>query len=123
MINGKIERKYYKVVTADMKSLGLARNPTIYTYKLGEVYKMKDEELKADNGHSGGIWLAPSRSSAKQIVEYMAEKHETYTRVFEVEIGRILYENSYRLKTESVRFLMEIYYIFKLENRKLQFVD
>lgn len=61
--------------------------------------------------------------SLKEIVEHMREKHGVTTRVFEVVIGRILFENSYRLITDQVTFLLELYYIFKLGNKKVMFVD
>ena len=117
------EKKYYKVVTEDMMSLGLANNPTIMQFGLGETTYQPEDNVVEGKGHSGGIWLAPNKSSAKKIVEYMRENYGVTTRVFEVEIGRILYENAYRLKTDQVTFLLELYYIFKLDNKKVMFVD
>jgi len=95
-------KKYYKVVTEDLQSLGLRRNPNIMTFPIDKwVYEPKGriDYSKAD---LGGIWVAQTLSGANGLVKYMKKKNVS-VRLFECEIGNILYENSYRVKTDKVK--------------------
>lgn len=97
--------KYYKVVTNELKSLGLRKNPNILTFPVDEwVYEPKDriDYSKAD---LGGIWVAQTRSGANGLVRYMKKQYNINVKLFECEIGDILYQNSYRVKTDKVRLL------------------
>jgi hypothetical protein len=47
----------YKVVTAEMKSLGLRRNPNILTYPLDEWYILPPDQIEEGKGDWGGIWI------------------------------------------------------------------
>lgn len=99
-------KKYYKVVTKDLQSLGLRRNPNIMTFPVDEwVYEPKGriDYSKAD---LGGIWVAQTLSGAKGLVRYMKKKNVP-VKFFECEIGNILYENSYRVKTDKVKLMKQ----------------
>lgn len=101
-------KKYYKVVTEDLKSLGLRRNPNIMTFPINVwVYEPKDR-ISYSNADLGGIWVAQTLSGAKGLVKYMKKKHNIQTKLFECEIGNILYENSYRVKTDKVKITKQL---------------
>ncbi len=105
-----MERYGYRVVTPEMKSLGLRRNPNILTYpETGEIFRLPEDWIKEGMQDWGGIWVSKTLYRAKYLVRYMAEKHHTPgCRVFVAELGKILYENSYRIKPDSVEFLAEL---------------
>jgi hypothetical protein len=93
---------YYKVVTVDLKSLGLRKNPNILNFEIGRwVHENFPKVGKSDDG---GIWVANGRGQANTLQKYMLSKGVP-TRIFKVEIGEILYSNSYRTKTSKVRLL------------------
>ena len=101
-------KKYYKVVTEDLKSLGLRKNPNIMIFPIDKwVYEPKNR-IDYSNKDLGGIWVAQTLSGAKGLVRYMNKKYNSKVRIFECEIGNILYENSYRVKTDKVK-LIELY--------------
>ena len=105
-----MERYGYRVVTSEMKSLGLWRNQNILTYpETGEIFRLPDNWIEAGKGDWGGIWVSKTLYRARRLVRYMAERHQTLgCRIFVAELGEILYENSYRIKTDSVEFLAEL---------------
>lgn len=97
----------YKVVTEDLRSLGLRRNPTILTFPIGEwVYE--NGLLLRTKEDCGGIWVARTLGNARHLAKYMRNERDTETRIFRTEIGERLYQNSYRVKTDKVRMLEEI---------------
>ena len=55
---GREYNMVYKVVTSDMKSLGLRKNPKIITYELGEWFWLPREDVVGGVGDFGGIWAA-----------------------------------------------------------------
>jgi hypothetical protein len=109
-------KKYYKVVTEDLKSLGLRKNPNIMTFPINKwVYEPHPTKGDGGYGGTGGIWVANGLSAGKGLIKYMKKKsykeNNPYyyrCRLFEVEIGDILYSNSYRTKTNKVKLLKEI---------------
>jgi hypothetical protein len=109
-------KKYYKVVTQDLKSLGLRKNPTIMTFPVGKwIFEPKPTKDKGGWGGTGGIWVANNIHDAKGLLKYLRKKalkenkpQFTKCRLFEVEIGNILYSNSYRTKTDKVKLIREI---------------
>lgn len=110
------ERKFYKVVTPDLKSLGLRKNPNILQFTQNVPYVLPDDQVEAGAGDWGGIWVAAKKNGARTLTKYMAEKYGLNCRTFEVQIGDILYENSYRVKTNSVLLLAEVFFLLKLAN-------
>lgn len=98
----------YKVVTNEMKSLGLRRNPTIIQYPVNEWLYLPQEHLKKNKEDLGGIWVARRPGGARTIVNYMRKKHSTETRVFKALLDDVLYANSYRVKTNGVLLFEEI---------------
>jgi len=104
-----LERCGYKVVTYDMKSLGLRKNPNILTYPLAEWYKLPDDWIIEGNEDWGGIWVARKKGGARTLQRYMKDKYDINARIFLSKLGRILFENSYRIKTDAIFMVDEIY--------------
>lgn len=100
---------YFKVVTKDLKSVGLLRAPPIQ-YKIGEwVYPL--EPLSDHPRKGGGLWVHKRRSAAlgsSSGKKYIEEKREIPCRVFVCRIGILLYESSGRVKTDKVMLLEEL---------------
>lgn len=105
-----MERYGFRVVTPEMKSLGLRQNPNILSYpETGEIFRLPNDWLEEGKGDWGGIWVTKNFSRAKYLVRLMKEVHQTNNcRVFVAKVGRILYENSYRIKTNSIQLLAEV---------------
>lgn len=101
------KNKYYKVVTKDMKSLGLRKNPNIMTYRVGKWKYENPDNINYQSSDFGGIWVANGLSQARGLVRYLKKK-SMGSRIFLVEIGDILYQNNYRLKTDKVKLIKEI---------------
>lgn len=102
-IDCRVSKPLYKTVTGGLRSLGLRNNPTILKYIVGGwVYSPTVKKGKADDG---GIWVAVRRSGAETLKKYMKKKYNRSCRVYTVEIGDILYQNSYRLKTNKVKLV------------------
>lgn len=101
-INSKIK---YKVVTQDLKSLGLRKNPNVMSFTINKwKYEPTPIEGKIDHG---GIWCAINLSNAKSLKRYFEKKYAP-ARIFSCEIGNILFENLYRIKTDKVKLIKEI---------------
>lgn len=103
----------YKVVTQDLKSLGLKRNPNILTYPINEWYLLPENQIAYGVQGWGGIWLARIPSGARNLKKYMKDYHNTDTKIFksylkEACLEDILYFNSYRVKTKGIYMFEEI---------------
>lgn len=95
----------YKVVTENMKSLGLRKNPNIMQFSIGEwSYETNPDIGKQD---SGGIWCCERLSAARALKKYY-EKRYGKAEIFECEIGVTLYKNSYRTKTNKIKLFRRI---------------
>ena len=106
------EREYfcgYKVVKADMTSLGLRKNPNIMQFNLDEWIYIPEEKVIEGISDMGGIWLARTPGRARAYQKYMQKKHDAETRVFFSLVDRILFVNQDRMKTNGIRLLEEIY--------------
>lgn len=100
------EMEFFKVITSDRKSLGLRNNPTILSFPLGKW--VESPTVKDGNSDGGGIWLAVTLSNAKRLKKYMFEHYGKRCRIFRATVGRILFRNSYRIKTNRIRCEEEI---------------
>jgi hypothetical protein len=96
----------YKVVTDTMQSLGLRKNPNILTYPVGEWYFLPETLVVPGKSDYGGVWVAKTLSGAKRLADYVKEKYGIRTRIFRAYIAKVLYGNSYRIKTDGL-FLSE----------------
>ena len=100
----------YKVVTADMTSLGLRKNPNIRHF-FTNIWSIEPnpQEGKQD---IGGIWCCEKLSAARALKKYYDRKHPNWevgeARIFRCEIGNVLYQNSYRTKTDKIKLINEV---------------
>jgi hypothetical protein len=107
-LEGKIYFVAYKVVTFDLKSLGLRKNPNVLQYPLDKWYVLPNLQIKGGKDDCGGIWCAVDLSNAKHLKKYMQKKYNQKTRIFKTAIGQVLYRNNYRVKTDKICLLEEI---------------
>ena len=108
-LDGKTYNLGFKVVTKDLKSLGLRKNPNIIQYPVGEWYFLPEERIREGKKDFGGIWVARTLSGAEMLRKYMRKKHSTRTRIFRSALDEILYSNDYRMKTNGIRMFEEIF--------------
>ncbi len=99
----------YKVVTLDLKSLGLRKNPTIIAYPLHE-WILEPNNLIKSAEDSGGIWSGASLASARKTQKYCLDKEKNpfLTRVFYAAIYNPVFANDYRVKSQGLMVLEEI---------------
>jgi len=95
----------YKVVTEDKKSLGLRKNPNVMSFPLNQW--VEEQLPKIGNSDFGGIWCCEKLSSARSLKKYYESRYGD-AKIFSCEIGNILYQNSYRTKTDRVKLIQEI---------------
>jgi hypothetical protein len=93
----------YKVVTEHMQSLGLRKNPNIMTFEIGK-WVLEPTPVVGDGGYRGigGIWCCEKLSAARALKKYFERKYGA-AEIFQCEIGNILFQNSYRTKTDKVK--------------------
>jgi len=96
----------YKVVTEHMKSLGLRRNPSVMVFP-PNIWIKEPRPLEHNNKDWGGIWCCEKLSSARALKKYYEKKYGA-ARIFECEIRNILFQNSYRTKTDEIKLTKEI---------------
>lgn len=114
-INGKWQltsqgsQIYYKVVTEDLKSLGLLRANQLQ-YSIGKwAYPL--EPLSDHSRKGGGLWVSRQKSGAFGLVRYLMKKYQRASRVFVCIIGEILYQKSLdscRVKTDKLMLIREV---------------
>jgi len=68
---GKIYHFGYRVVTEDMKSLGLRKNPNILTYPFQEWLFLEPKQIQKGKQDWGGIWVTRTLGSSKALQKYM----------------------------------------------------
>lgn len=78
------------------------------TFTIDEWVHEPKERIDYSNKDLGGIWVTQTLSGAKSLVRYMKNKYKISTRLFECEIGKILYQNSYRVKSDKVKITNEV---------------
>jgi hypothetical protein len=107
-IDGVLRPILFKVVTDDLKSLGLRKNPNIMQFSDGEWTALSEDELLATNKDWGGIWSTLKLSGAKTLSKYISSQYNKTTKTFLVALDTPLYANSYRVKSKGVFLLSEI---------------
>lgn len=95
----------YKVVTEHLKSLGLRKNPNVMTFITNRwMYEPNPDAGKQD---TGGIWCCEKLSAARALKKYFEGRYGR-AKVFECEIGVVLFQNNYRTKTDKVKLIKEV---------------
>lgn len=107
-IEGEFYPLGYKIVTTDLKSLGLRKNPNIMTFPVGEWVLLPDEEVIVGKDDEGGIWMARSKGSIPTYKKYMMEKYNRETKAFLSAMYRPVFANDGRIKSQGVMLLEEI---------------
>jgi hypothetical protein len=107
-IDGIIEPIGFKVVTHDMKSLGLRSNLRLIEYPFGEWLFLPQCMIKEGKSEFGGIWLSRTMSKAYEIKDYMKEEYSEDARIFKAVIDEVLYVSSCRIKTNGIKLYEEI---------------
>lgn len=97
--------QYFKVLRQDLTSVGLL-GATPLKYIIGKWVKPR-EPLSSHPRKGGGLWVVRKLSDARSVKRYMLKKHGVIARIFSCDIGRILYETSYCVKTSKVRIKKE----------------
>lgn len=109
----KIEGEFfplgYKIVTENLESLGLRKNPNIMIFPVGEWVILPDDQVRADKGDWGGIWTALHKGSIPTLKNYMMNEYQTETRAFLTAMKRPVFLTSYRIKSQGVMLLEEIF--------------
>lgn len=95
----------YKVVTENMESLGLRKNPNVMWFRMGDWYQ--EPQPQGGKQDIGGIWCCEKLSAARALKGYFENRYGR-ARIFECEIGMVLYQNSYRTKTDRIKLIKEI---------------
>ena len=96
----------YKVVTENMRSLGLRKNPSIIVFPLNSWVE-EPRDLEYNDKDWGGIWCCEKLSAARALKRHFESRYGK-ARIFECEIGRVLFQNSYRTKTDKIKLTKEI---------------
>lgn len=107
-LEGVLHYSGFRVLTEDLKSLGLRRNPNIIKYPVRKWYFLPDDMLRTGSDDFGGIWVTRTLGDSRRLMNYMKEKHGVNTRVFRAAIDEILFANSYRIKTNGIYLIGEV---------------
>ena len=107
--NGKMLPIAFKVVTQDLKSLGLAGNPNILCFNHYGWTSLPDLKIVVGKSDYGGIWSTIEKSEAGGLRNYMKNKHNIETRVFLVALENPVYANNRRTKSQGVLLLDEVF--------------
>jgi hypothetical protein len=107
-LEGRIYSAGYRVLTKELKSLGLRNNSNIIQYPLGQWYFLPKAHIKEGSDDWGGMWVTRTLGDAKRLADYMKQRHQVQTRLFKAAIDKILYVNSYRMKTNGICLIEEL---------------
>ncbi|NPE27194.1 hypothetical protein HNV12_04300 [Methanococcoides sp. SA1] len=99
----------YRVTTIDGKSLGLRRNPNIVDYEMYKWSYPVEEKVVEGISDEGGLWAARTIGAARAYQKYMFSHHQSQTRVFKSLLGRILFVNGQRIKTDKIFPIEELF--------------
>lgn len=97
--------QYFKVLRQDLTSIGLLGAVPLQ-YVIGKWIKPR-EPLSNHPYKGGGLWVLWKLSDARRVKKYVLKKHGLRARIFNCDIGKILYKTSYRAKTSKVRLQKE----------------
>ena len=102
MPNSKKEIQYFKVLRNDLTSVGLLK-----AVRMQYCFNAWNRPLEPISNHprkGGGLWVVKNKSDAKKVRKYLFNKHGIIARIFRCQIGQIIHETSYRVKTDGVFF-------------------
>ena len=96
----------YKAVKPNLESVGLARAIPIHY----ELDKWAYPDKISDSKIRDGLWVGKHKGFISWLRRYVLLTRGYQIRVFECEIGIVLYETSNRIKTDKVKLIKEVYY-------------
>ncbi len=98
----------YKVVTANMESLGLRRNPNPMKFPVGK-WVFEENELEYSAKDFGGIWSAHRLGNANTLKKYCLEEKNMVTKTYLSAVyNPVAFVGNYRVKSEGVMLMKEI---------------
>ena len=98
----------YKVVTTEMESLGLRKNPNRMKFPVGE-WVFEQRQLKHDISDDGGIWTALREGNVNTYKKYIMDKYLKSSRGFlTAAYNPVAVAGGYRVKSEGVMLIKEI---------------
>jgi len=71
------------------------------------AWNRPDELISNHPMKGGGLWVTPTKSTAKAFKKYVLKNHKIVTRIFLCRIDRVIYRTSCRIKTSGVFFNTE----------------
>jgi hypothetical protein len=98
----------YRVTTLDNKSLGLAGNTDILTYKLNGWVGIRKKDLIPGIQSRGGVWTAIDRSGAWDLERHCRERWNMRTKTFLAAVRNPVGATSYRIKSQAIMLLEEL---------------
>lgn len=93
----------YKVLTMNMTSTGLLHSAIVKYKPRSWVYPAEPMQYGKDG--PGGLWANRNLAMARSLHKYLKEKHNMETRIHLCIIDKILFESSYRTKTNRLLLL------------------
>lgn len=99
----------YKVVTEDMMSLGLRKNPNPMKFPIG-VWVFEENPLQYGDKDFGGIWTAHRLGNANTLKKYCTEEKSMTTKTFLTAVyNPVAFVGNYRVKSEGVMLMKEVF--------------
>lgn len=98
----------YKLVTEDLLSLGLRKNPTRMEFPLNEWIYLPIEKVVPGSTDFGGIWSARRKGSTTTLRKHCLRKHAMKTRLFITALYNPVFSNDYGIKSQGVLLLKEV---------------
>lgn len=99
--------RYKVVLLPDLTSTGLLHSKII-SYKPKRWNHPAEPVQKGKDG-PGGLWCNKSRGQARSLQKYLKKTHGLDSICFICIIDKILFESSYRTKTNSLFLLDQVY--------------
>lgn len=98
----------YKVVTDNMQSLGLRRNPTPMKFFVGQ-WVFEENVLEYGSKDFGGIWSAHRLGNANTLKKYCLQEKNMATKTYLCAVyNPVAFVGNYRIKSEGVMLMKEI---------------
>jgi len=95
-------KRYFKVLRENLTSVGLLGAPRKQYYP--GLWNIPNEPISNHPRKGGGIWVTPTKASARSFQKYVFNKYGIRTRIFACKIGKVLYYTSCRVKTIGIFF-------------------
>lgn len=105
-MNPRDKIRYKVLLLPGLTSTGLLHS-SIIKYRLRSWTYPAEPPQKGKDG-PGGLWANRSKGQARHLQKYIREAHRYETVIFICVIDRILYQSSYRTKTNRLFLLDQV---------------